>query len=51
MARYSGSTRCVLLSASRNPGMGIRFVNLSLEERERLVDTIRTIAYVRDGSN
>ncbi len=40
-----------LLSASRNPGMGIRFVNLSLDERERLVDTIRTIAYVRDGSN
>jgi type IV pilus assembly protein PilZ len=40
-----------LLSESRNPGMGIRFMNLSAEERERLVDTIRTIAYVRDGSN
>ena len=39
-----------LLSASRNPGMGIRFVNLSADDRERLVDTIRTIAYVRDPS-
>ena len=31
-----------------NPGMGIRFVNLQPEERERLVDVIRTIAYLRD---
>ena len=31
-----------------NPGMGVRFVNLQLEERERLVEVIRTIAYVRD---
>ena len=31
-----------------NPGMGIRFVDLKLEERERLVDVIRTIAYLRD---
>src|SRR5271167_38355 len=30
-----------------NPGMGIRFVNLQLEDRERLVDVVRTIAYVR----
>jgi type IV pilus assembly protein PilZ len=31
-----------------NPGMGIRFVGLSLESRERLVEIIRTIAYVRE---
>jgi type IV pilus assembly protein PilZ len=33
-----------------NPGMGIRFVGLTLEERERLVEVIRTIAYVREPS-
>ncbi|AKV01719.1 hypothetical protein AKJ09_08382 [Labilithrix luteola] len=31
-----------------NPGMGIRFVNLQLEQRERLVEVIRTIAYLRE---
>jgi type IV pilus assembly protein PilZ len=31
-----------------NPGMGIRFVDLTPENRERLVDVVRTIAYVRD---
>jgi type IV pilus assembly protein PilZ len=31
-----------------NPGMGVRFVNLRAEDRERLVEVIRTIAYVRD---
>ncbi len=31
-----------------NPGMGVRFVGLKADERERLVDVIRTIAYVRD---
>ena len=31
-----------------NPGMGIRFINLSAEERERLVEVIHAIAYVRD---
>jgi hypothetical protein len=30
--------------------MGVRFVNLLPEERERLVEVIRTIAYVRDPS-
>ncbi|NUP04999.1 MAG: hypothetical protein HOW73_02945 [Polyangiaceae bacterium] len=29
-----------------NPGMGVRFVQLTLEDRERLVDVIRTIAYL-----
>jgi type IV pilus assembly protein PilZ len=31
-----------------NPGMGVRFVALSPDDRERLVEVIRTIAYVRD---
>jgi type IV pilus assembly protein PilZ len=31
-----------------NPGMGIRFINLKPDERERLVDVIRTIAYLRE---
>ena len=31
-----------------NPGMGIRFVDLLPEQRERLVEVIRTIAYLRD---
>lgn len=31
-----------------NPGMGIRFANLKPEERERLVEVIRTIAYLRE---
>jgi type IV pilus assembly protein PilZ len=31
-----------------NPGMGIRFINLKPQERERLVEVIRTIAYLRD---
>lgn len=33
-----------------NPGMGIRFVGLTLDDRERLVEVIRTIAYVREPS-
>jgi type IV pilus assembly protein PilZ len=40
-----------LLAENRNPGMGIRFVELTPDDRERLVDSIRTIAYVRDQSN
>jgi type IV pilus assembly protein PilZ len=31
-----------------NPGMGVRFINLHPENRERLVEVIRTIAYVRE---
>lgn len=30
-----------------NPGMGVRFSELSADDRERLVETIRTIAYLR----
>ena len=33
-----------------NPGMGIRFVELALPDRERLVEVIHTIAYVREPS-
>jgi type IV pilus assembly protein PilZ len=31
-----------------NPGMGVRFVELSSAARERLVDVIHQITYVRD---
>lgn len=30
-----------------NPGMGVRFVGLVPDDRERLVEVIRTIAYLR----
>lgn len=40
-----------VLSDNRNPGMGILFVDITAEDRERLVDAVRTIAYVRDQSN
>lgn len=40
-----------VLSENPNPGMGVRFVELTREERERLVSAIRTIAYVRDDGN
>jgi type IV pilus assembly protein PilZ len=36
---------------SKNPGMGIVFVDLSPEDRERIVDVIHTIAYVRGITN
>jgi type IV pilus assembly protein PilZ len=32
-----------------NPGMGIRFESLTLADRERIVEAIRTIAYVREN--
>jgi type IV pilus assembly protein PilZ len=31
-----------------NPGMGVRFIDLTPDNRERLVEVVRTIAYVRD---
>jgi type IV pilus assembly protein PilZ len=31
-----------------NPGMGIKFVDLTAEDRERLVEAIRAIAYVNE---
>jgi type IV pilus assembly protein PilZ len=32
---------------STNPGMGVRFLGIVAEDRERLVEAIHTIAYVR----
>lgn len=40
-----------MLSENRNPGMGIRFVDLTADDRERIVAAIRTIAYVRESQN
>jgi type IV pilus assembly protein PilZ len=40
-----------VLAENPNPGMGIRFVTLTAEERERIVDVIHTIAYVRDAAS
>ena len=31
-----------------NPGMGVRFVALSPDDRERLVDVVHAIAYLRE---
>lgn len=39
-----------ILAENRNPGMGIRFLELTPDSRERIVGAIRTIAYVRDAS-
>jgi type IV pilus assembly protein PilZ len=36
------------LENTPNPGMGVRFSSLSPEERERLVEVIHTIAYLRE---
>ena len=40
-----------MLADNPNPGMGIRFVDLTSESRSSLIDTVRTIAYVRDNVN
>lgn len=34
-----------------NPGMGVQFIDLGADMRERIVDIIHTIAYVNDYSN
>jgi type IV pilus assembly protein PilZ len=34
-----------------NPGMGVRFRELSAELRERIVSLVRTVAYLRAGEN
>ena len=31
-----------------NPGMGVRFTELTVEARERVVELVRTVAYLRD---
>ena len=40
-----------MLADNPNPGMGIRFVDLTSDARARLIETVRTIAYVRDNVN
>lgn len=35
------------LADNPNPGMGVRFLDLTIDARERLVEAIHTIAYVR----
>lgn len=35
------------LADNLNPGMGVRFLDLTSDARERLVDAIHTIAYIR----
>jgi type IV pilus assembly protein PilZ len=37
------------LGENLNPGMGIHFESLKPDERERLVEVVRTIAYVRES--
>ncbi len=37
-----------ILGENLNPGMGVRFVELCVGDRERIVQAIRTIAYVRE---
>jgi type IV pilus assembly protein PilZ len=39
--------RVIVFGDNPNPGMGVRFLNLTREQRERLVGAIRTIAYLR----
>jgi type IV pilus assembly protein PilZ len=39
------------LGDNPNPGMGIRFVDLTPEDRELLVEAIRTIAYLRETAS
>jgi type IV pilus assembly protein PilZ len=34
-----------------NPGMGVRFQDLSAEMRERIVSLVRTVAYLRPADN
>jgi type IV pilus assembly protein PilZ len=38
------------LGENLNPGMGVLFVDLTPQTRERLVDAVRTIAYVRENT-
>lgn len=49
--RVQWVNRSSALRRSKNEGMGIQFVSLSPEDRERLVEAIHTIAYLRDGMN
>ena len=35
----------------RSPGMGIRFIEVTEQQRERLVELVRTVAYLPDDSD
>ncbi|MCA9597084.1 MAG: TIGR02266 family protein [Myxococcales bacterium] len=39
-----------VLAENLNPGMGVQFVELGVGDRERIVDAIHTIAYVREAA-
>lgn len=45
--RVEWLNRLSVFGDNLNPGMGIMFIDLQREERERLVSAIRTIAYLR----
>jgi type IV pilus assembly protein PilZ len=40
-----------MLADNPNPGMGIRFVDLTSDARSRLIEAVHTIAYVRSAVN
>lgn len=40
-----------MLSDNPNPGMGIRFLELTQDMRARLIEMVHTIAYIRNASN
>jgi type IV pilus assembly protein PilZ len=40
-----------MLADNPNPGMGIRFVDLTTDARSRLIEAVHTIAYVRSAVN
>lgn len=39
------------LADNPNPGMGVRFIDLTTDARERLVEAIHTIAYLRNDAS
>lgn len=47
LGRVQWLNRVSAFGENLNPGMGIMFIDLQREERERLVAAIRTIAYLR----
>jgi type IV pilus assembly protein PilZ len=38
-------------SDNLNPGMGVRFKDLTADQRERIVDLVRTIAYLQEDES
>jgi type IV pilus assembly protein PilZ len=47
LGRVQWINRVSAFGENLNPGMGLMFIDLQREERERLVAAIRTIAYLR----